>query len=142
WGYGYEHAVVESTMTWVDVVGRGYVRLLQMIVMPLVLVSILSAVTRLGDARALGRISAGVLGLLMLTTAVSALIGVGMARLFGLDAGSFARGTREIERGQVLEGRLEEVADLGVPDLLLSFVPTNVFDALTGAEPTSIISVV
>lgn len=142
WGYGYEHAVVESTMTWVDVVGRGYVRLLQMIVMPLVLVSILSAVTRLGDARALGRISVGVLGLLMLTTAVSALIGVGMARLFGLDAGSFARGTREIERGQVLEGRLGEVADLGVPDLLLSFVPTNVFDALTGAEPTSIISVV
>src|SRR5690606_38632393 len=106
WGYGYEHAVVESTMTWVDVVGRGYVRLLQMIVMPPVLVSILSAVTRLGDARALGRISAGVLGLLMLTTAVSALIGVGMARLFGLDAGSFARGTREIERGRVLEGRL------------------------------------
>jgi uncharacterized protein len=29
-----------------------------------------------------------------------------------------------------------------VPDLLLSFIPTNVFDALTGAEPTSIISIV
>src|SRR5690606_22484982 len=142
WGYGHEHAVVDGTMTWVHVVGQGYVRLLQMIVMPLVLVSILSAVTRLDDARSLGRISAGVLGMLMATTAVSALIGVGMARLFGLDAAGLVRGTREIERGEALEARLGEVADLGVPDLLLSFIPTNVFDALTGGEPTSIISIV
>jgi hypothetical protein len=54
WGYGHGHAVVDATMTWVDLVGRGYVRLLQMIVIPLVLVSILSAVTRLDDARSLG----------------------------------------------------------------------------------------
>lgn len=142
WGYGHDHAVVGQTMTWVDLVGRGYVRLLQMIVIPLVLVSILSAVTRLDDARSLGKISGVVLGILMVTTAISAGIGVGVTRLFGLRADGLVQGARELARGEVLAGRTGEVADLGLPQLLQSFIPTNIFAELTGANPTSVISVV
>ena len=142
WGYGYGDGVITATMTWVGLVGSGYVRLLQMIVMPLVLVSILSAVTRLDDARSLGKISAGVLGVLMMTTAVAAAIGVGVTRLFGLRADGLVQGARELERGEILAGRTGEVADLGLPQLLQSFIPTNIFSELTGANPTSIISVV
>jgi uncharacterized protein len=141
-GFGHGTPVVQDTLTWVGLVGGGYVRLLQMIVMPLVLVSILGAVTRLDDARALGRISLGVLGVLMLTTAVSALIGVGVTQLFGLSAEGLVQGARELERGAALAGRTGEVAQLGLPQLLLSFIPTNLFAELTGARPTSIISVV
>lgn len=140
WGHG--HPVVTDTLTWVGLVGGGYVRLLQMIVMPLVLVSILSAVTRLDDARALGKISVGVLAVLMLTTAVSAVIGIGVTRLFGLTADGLVQGARELERGAALVARTGEVAGLSVPDLLLSFIPTNPFAELTGARPTSIIGVV
>ncbi|HEX2081606.1 MAG TPA: cation:dicarboxylase symporter family transporter [Longimicrobium sp.] len=139
-GYGHGHAAVTGTIDWVGVVGGGYVRLLQMIVMPLVLVSTLSAVTRLDDARALGRISAGVLGVLMATTAVSALIGVGVARLFRLDAGGLALGARELEQGAAIQAKAGEVAD--VPRLLLSFIPTNPFADLAGSRPTSLIGVV
>ncbi len=35
-----------------------------------------------------------------------------------------------------------KVADLSVPQLLLSFIPKNPFADLSGANPTSIISVV
>jgi hypothetical protein len=38
-------------------VGKGYVKLLQMVVMPLVFVSILGAVIKLHDAGSLGKIS-------------------------------------------------------------------------------------
>ena len=141
-GYGHDHAAVRGTLEWVGVVGGGYVRLLQMIVVPLVLVSILSAVTRLGDARALGKISAGVLGTLMLTTAVSALIGIAVARGFGLTADALARGARELEQGAKIEARVGEVAGLDVPQLLLSFFPANPFADLAGARPTSLIAVV
>jgi L-cystine uptake protein TcyP (sodium:dicarboxylate symporter family) len=140
--YGHDHPAVRGTIEWIGLVGGGYVRLLQMIVMPLVLVSILSAVTRLDDARALGRISAGVLGVLMLTTAVSAMIGIGVARAFGLNAQGLVRGARELERGAAIEASAGEVAGLDVPQLLLSFIPTNPFSDLTGARPTSIIAVV
>lgn len=142
WGYGHDHPVVTSTLTWVGLVGGGYVRLLQMIVMPLVLVSILSAVTRLDDARALGKISFGVLALLLLTTAVSAVIGIGVTQLFGLSAEGLVQGARELERGAALAARTGEVANLTVPQLLLSFIPTNPFAEMTGARPTSIIGVV
>ena len=142
WGYGHDSATVEQTVDWVGLVGGGYVRLLQMIIMPLVLVSILSAVTRLDDARALGKISAGVLGVLMLTTAVSAVIGIGVARLFRLSAAGMVQGARELEQGAAIQTRAGELAGLDVPQLLLSFIPTNPFADLTGARPTSIIGVV
>jgi L-cystine uptake protein TcyP (sodium:dicarboxylate symporter family) len=140
--YGLGSPAVSGTVSWVGVVGGAYVRLLQMIVTPLVLVSILSAVTRLGDARALGKISAGVLGMLMLTTAVSAGIGIAVARAFGLTAGGLVRGAREVAQEAVIQGKVTEVAGLDVPQLLLSFVPTNPFADLAGSRPTSMIGVV
>lgn len=140
--YGHGHPAVAATIDWIGVVGGGYVRLLQMIVMPLVLVSILSAVTKLDDARALGRISAGVLCVLLLTTAVSAAIGIGVARVFRLSAGGLVQGARELEQAGKIQEKAGDVAGLDVPQLLLSFIPTNPFADLAGTRPTSIIGVV
>jgi hypothetical protein len=44
--YGAGHPVLKATIAWLDLVGNGYVGLLQMIVMPLIFASILSAVAR------------------------------------------------------------------------------------------------
>lgn len=142
WVYGRDGEAAARTVSWVSVVGGGYVRLLQMIVYPLVLVSILSAVTRLDDARALGKISLGVLGTLMLTTALSAMIGIGVARAFGLTADGLVHGARELQQGAAIQAKSAEVANLDVPQLLLSFIPTNPFADLAGTRPTSIIGVV
>jgi L-cystine uptake protein TcyP (sodium:dicarboxylate symporter family) len=140
--YGLGNQALTDTMPWIYIVGGGYVRLLQMIIVPLVLVSILAAVTRLGDARKLGAISAGVLGLLLATTAVSAMIGIGVTQLFGLSADGIVQGARELERGAAMESRLKEVASLSLPSLLLSFIPTNIFADLSGTRSTSVIGVV
>jgi len=140
--YGVGHATLTETLTWVNIVGGGYVRLLQMVVMPLVLISILAAVTRLGDARALGPIAAGVLGLLMITTAVSAVIGIAVTRLFGLTADGLVQGARELARGEAIASQLGQVSSLSIPALLLSFVPVNIVSDLSGARSTSVISVV
>jgi L-cystine uptake protein TcyP (sodium:dicarboxylate symporter family) len=140
--YGVGSPVIAATVPWLNVVGSGYVRLLQMIIAPLVLISILAAVTRLNDARALGAISAGVLALLMLTTAVSALIGVFMTTTFGLRADAIVQGARELERGNALQARVGEAANLTVPSLLQSFIPTNIFADLAGTRSTSVIGVV
>jgi L-cystine uptake protein TcyP (sodium:dicarboxylate symporter family) len=140
--YGVGSPVIAATVPWLNVVGSGYVRLLQMIIAPLVLISILAAVTRLNDARALGAISAGVLALLMLTTAVSALIGVFMTTTFGLRADAIVQGARELERGNALQARIGETANLTIPSLLQSFIPTNIFADLAGTRSMSVIGVV
>lgn len=140
WGLG--TPAVSGTMTWVGVVGSVYVRLLQMVVTPLVLVSILGAVIKLHDAKALGKISGGVIGILLLTTALAAGIGIAVTNVFGLRAEGIVQGARELERGTYLEGRVADAARLDLPSLLTQMVPTNIFADLTGARSTSIMGVV
>lgn len=138
----YEKPTIDSTLDWVNLIGNGYVRLLQMIVMPLVFISILSAITRLNQAKSLGKISFSVLSVLLVTTAISAAIGIAMVYLFDLSAEGLVAGERELSAQAKVEGRVEQVANLTVPAMLLSFIPRNPFAELTGANPTSIISTV
>ncbi|WP_107852955.1 L-cystine transporter [Oceanimonas marisflavi] len=133
---------IARTLEWVNVVGGGYVRLLQMIVIPLVLVSILGAVARLHNATSLGKISVLTLGVLLFTTAISALVGAFVTYSFGLSAADLVQGARELARAEQLEATVASVANLSVPQLLVSFIPRNPFADMTGASPTSIIGVV
>lgn len=141
--YGNQSPALQTTISWINIVGNGYVQLLQMIVMPLVFVAILSAVSKLHDASSLGRISVLTLGTLLGTTAIAALVGVLMTLSFGLSAEGLVQGAAETARLSALEANYApKVADLTVPQLILSFIPKNPFADLTGANPTSIISVV
>lgn len=137
-----DEATIKTALDWINLVGGGYVRLLQMIVMPLVFVSILSAITRLNEARSLGKISFSVLSVLLVTTAIAAFIGIIMVQLFGLTAEGLVAGERELAAQSRVLGRADQINALSVPAMLLSFIPKNPFAELTGANPTSIISVV
>ncbi|WP_370426375.1 L-cystine transporter [Pantoea vagans] len=141
--YGENSTVVKESISWFNIVGNGYVQLLQMVVMPLVFVSILSAVARLHNASSLGKISVLTIGVLLFTTAISALVGVFVTGLFGLSAEGLVQGVQETARLSAIQSNyVGKVSDLSVPQLVLSFIPKNPFADLTGANPTSIISVV
>ncbi len=139
---GEGHVAIKETLGWVNVVGNGYVGLLKMVIMPLVLVSMIAAVVKLDKGGSLGKISGLTISILLLTTAVSALIGIFVTQAFGLTADSLVEGSRETARIAVLESRAATVSDLTIPQMLLSFIPTNPFADLTGARSTSIIAVV
>lgn len=134
--------VIDGTLEWTNVVGSGYINLLRMVIMPLVLVMMIAAVVRMRELSDLGKIGGSVIGILVGTTVVAALVGIFIASAFGLSAEGLTEGARELERAGVLAERRESVADLGFADMLLRFVPSNIFYDLTGARPTSIIAVV
>ncbi|KAA0264132.1 L-cystine transporter [Hafnia alvei] len=141
--YGSDNPVLKDSISWFNIVGNGYVQLLQMIVMPLVLVSILSAVAKLHNASSLGKISFLSIGTLLFTTMIAALVGVFVTNLFGLTAEGLVQGVQETARLAAINTNYAgKVSDLSVPQLVLSFIPKNPFADLTGASPTSIISVV
>jgi uncharacterized protein len=140
--YGFESAAVEGTMEWTDVVGSTYINLLRMVIMPLVLVMMIAAVVRMREVAALGKIGGMVIGILVGTTMIAALVGIFMASAFDLTAAGLTEGARELARANALESRLESVSGLGFADMLVRFVPSNIFYDLTGARPTSIIAVV
>ena len=141
--YGTNTAILDESIQWFNIVGNGYVKLLQMVVMPLVFVSILGAVIKLHDASSLGKISIFSIGTLLITTFIAALVGVFVTNLFGLSAAGLVQGTQETARLEAIQtDYIGKVTDLSVPNFLLSFIPTNPFAELTGAHSTSIISVV
>jgi L-cystine uptake protein TcyP (sodium:dicarboxylate symporter family) len=140
--YGAASPVVADTSAYLDIVGTGYVKLLQMIIMPLIMVSIISAILKLRDASSLGKISVLTIGTLMATTTVAALVGILMAKLFGLTAVGLTSSAAEVARAAYLQGKLPDAQAISLPTMILSFIPANPFLDMTGARKTSTIAVV
>ncbi len=141
--YGTNNQIVHDSLSWFNIVGNGYVKLLQMIIMPLVFASILNAVARLHQTSSLGKISFFTIVILLFTTAIAALIGIIITYWFGLTAEGLVQTSNETIQLRIIENNyIHKVSDLTIPQLILSFIPKNPFADLAGANPTSIISVV
>ena len=140
--YGTESVVLAESMPWFNLIGTGYVKLLQMIVMPLVFISILGAFTKITIGKNFGKMASMILGILIGTTAIAAIIGISATLIFGLDASEIVQGEAEVARGADIEERSAEMADKALPDQLIELLPANPFLDFTGARPTSTIGVV
>ncbi|WP_422449945.1 cation:dicarboxylate symporter family transporter [Endozoicomonas sp. ALB091] len=69
--YGYPSETLTESINWFNIVGNGYVSLLKMIIVPLVMVSVISAILKLKGAGTLGSISGWILTLLMVTVSIA-----------------------------------------------------------------------
>ncbi|WP_321386511.1 L-cystine transporter [uncultured Enterococcus sp.] len=140
--FGTQSDITTQAMEWIGIIGNGYVALLQMLIMPLIFVSIVGAFTKMKESNKLGKISFSVLATLLGTTAAAALIGYGSTVLFGLQGAQFTEGTAETARIAELATRQETIENLSIPQQILSFIPKNVFADLAGTRATSTIGVV
>lgn len=140
--FGTKNVVTSQALEWISIVGNGYIAFLQMLVIPLVFVSIVGAFTKMTASKQLGKISFTVLATLLGTTAIAALIGIGTTLLFGLQGAQFTEGTAETARIAELATRQETVGNLSIPEQITAFIPKNVFADFAGTRPTSTIGVV
>lgn len=140
--FGNDHVVTKQVVEWTSIVGDGYVAFLQMLVMPLIFISIVGAFTKLDTSKNLGKISFHVLTVLIGTTALAALIGIVTVFIFNLDGATFTQGAQETARIAELAQRQEMVQDLTIPQQIVSFIPKNIFADLAGTRSTSTIAVV
>ncbi|WP_019240973.1 MULTISPECIES: L-cystine transporter [Bacillus] len=133
--------VIMVSTDWFGIIGNGYVRLLKMIVIPLVMVSIISAIIHLKSSKGLGKMTGLIIAILIFTTLIASGIGITYANLFQLNAESIQVGEEEKVRAQDLESNLD-TATTTIPQKILAFIPTNPFEDMTGARPTSTLGVV
>lgn len=140
--YGPTSEVLLASVPWFNLIGVGYVKLLQMIVMPLVFISILAAFTKVTIGKNFGKMAGSILGILIGTTAIAAIIGISVTLLFGLDASEIVQGDAELARGASMEETSASIADRALPDQILDLLPANPFLDFTGARSTSTIGVV
>ncbi|WP_208435104.1 L-cystine transporter [Bartonella phoceensis] len=138
--YGEGETTLLKSVEWFNIVGNGYILLLQMIVMPLVFISIVSAVAHLHSIYAVGKMSIMTISVLLFTTALSALVGILVVNVFGLTENGLVHEEQNIS--VIFEDRISQLGDLSIPKMILSLIPKNPFSELSGAKRTSIISVV
>ena len=138
--YGVGSETITETVPWYNIIGTGYVKLLQMIAMHLVFISILAAFTKVTIGKKFGKSAAIILSVLIGTTAVAAGLGIAATVAFDLDASQIMQGDAEVARGESMVERSAEVTTL--PDQILSMFPANPFADLTGSRATSTIGVV
>ena len=111
-----------------EFVGRLFIRLITMIVIPLVVASLLLGVASLGDIRSLGRIGGKTLGYYLFTTAVAITIGLTLALLVkpGSRIAPATRDALAAEFSGEAAGKLTAAAEKpGTWEILLNLVPDN-----------------
>lgn len=141
--YSYNPEVIVQTTIWFNVIGSGYVRLLQMLVMPLIFVSITMALINIKNSSNLGKITGVIIGVLIITTAIAAFIGAMSAKTFGLDASKLQAIVGDISHGAAsYESRLEHFESKPIPQQVIEIIPTNPFYALSGGGDSPTLSVV
>lgn len=141
--YAQNTDVITNTMIWYNVVGSGYVRLLQMLVMPLIFISITMALLNIKGDSNIAKMTMIIIAILMITTAISALVGILISKGFGLDASKIQAIVGDYSQGALnYENRLEAFNSKPVPQQLLEIIPTNLFSALAGGGGSPTLSVV
>ena len=139
--FGTGSDVINSSVSWFNVIGTGYVRLLRMIVIPLIFVSIVNAIIS-QDSKNLGKMAFQIILILIITTAISAFIGAGVAKAFNLSSEGLVAGEREQQASVGIEQRLEDFKSTPIQQQLIEIIPINPFYAMTGQGSSSTLSVV
>lgn len=140
--YGTHSNVITSTSDWFNIVGQGYVALLQMIVMPLIFISIVAAFTKIQIGEKFAKIGSLIFIFLIGTVTIAAIVGVVYALVFGLDASTINLGNAEQARGSEIAKQAKDLTAHTLPQQILELLPKSPFLDFTGQRAISTIAVV
>ena len=115
----------------VSLVGKGFSSLLKMIVLPLVGISVYNSIINSKSKNKLKELSTKSVAYYTITVAISAIIGLIISLSLGLGKGMFLPEGVEAWTGK---GEYK-----GIVDVIVSFIPSNIFKALT---ETSVVGLV
>jgi len=125
-GIGFPELALEQ-----KVIGTAFIYFLKMLVVPLVFASIFVAILGLGSLEHLKRMGLKTIGLYLLTTALAVVLAIVAMNIFPIG---------EHVNGANLEyAKASTIAPFSLETMLLSFIPTNIFHALSSGSMMQII---
>ena len=114
------------------VVGQGFIRLMQMLVVPLVFCSLICGSMAIGDTKTLGKVGVKTIGFYLVTTALAVCVALGGALLInpgrGLDMDAVQKGT--------VSSATEATS---LVDTLLNIIPKNPVQSMANGDMLPII---
>lgn len=114
------------------VIGQGFIRLMQMLVVPLVFCSLICGSMAIGDTKTLGKVGVKTIGFYLVTTALAVCVALGSALLInpglGLDMDAVQKGT--------VSSSTEATS---LVDTLLNIIPKNPVQSMANGDMLPII---
>ncbi len=116
--------------------GNGFIRLIQMTVVPLVFFSLVCGISSLGDVKTLGRIGGKVIAFFLISTAVAVILAIAFGFAFdpgaGLDMNDVDRASAEYEVA-------EDTEDVSMVENFLNMIPKNPISSMADGEMIQVI---
>ena len=113
------------------VVGNGFIRLMQMLVIPLVFCSLICGTMSIGDTKTLGKVGLKTLGFYLMTTALAVSVALSIGLLIKPGVGL------DIEQVQTSDVAVSQSTSLA--DTLLNIIPKNVIGSMADGDMLPII---
>lgn len=113
------------------VIGNGFIRLMQMLVVPLVFCSLVCGSMAIGDTKRLGKVGVKTIGFYLVTTALAIALALTIGTLFKPGVGL------DMSKVQVADVTTQEATSLA--DTLLNIIPKNPIGALANGDMLPII---
>ena len=129
---------------WLQPFGQAFVDLIKMLVVPLIIVTLISGVTAMGDPEKLGSLGLMTIILYMATTAIAVTIGLAIGTVLqpgvGVDfsvatAENMATVQQKIEAGSA-------AANASFLDKLFEVIPSNIFIAMTDGPTGNVLQII
>ena len=122
--------ILQDNASFFEPIGDLFIKLLQMLIIPLVVFSILSGILKMKDAKSLGKIGGTFISYLIISGLFSA--------IFGVLIGIIMQPGKNVESLLKMGEEVEE-SDFSFVEHFLSWVPENIFDSLAEMEMIQII---
>lgn len=120
---------LQEVTKWYGLFGSGFMDLLKMLVVPMVFVSILRVIINMGEGDDLGKLTFKSLGMLLMTTALAAIVGIVVGNVMKLGVGTDVVATADTE--------LREITPL--VDTLRGLLPSNPVASMADGNIVAII---
>ena len=115
------------------VIGQGFIRLMQMLVVPLVFCSLICGATAIGDSKTLGKVGIKIIGFYILTTMMAVAVALGIGLLIRPGLGLDMSQVQQVETG------IEGGQSVSFAETILNIIPKNPIGALANGEMLQVI---
>ena len=120
---------LQEVTKWYGLFGSGFMDLLKMLVVPMVFVSILRVIINMGEGDDLGKLTFKSLGMLLMTTALAAIVGIVVGNVMKLGVGTDVVATLSTE--------MREITPL--VDTIRGLLPSNPVESMADGNIVAII---
>lgn len=119
---------VNETVKWYGLIGYGFMDLLKMLVIPLVFISIIKVITDMKNGENLSKLTVRTILVLLLTTAIAAIIGIIVGNLFKLGVGL-----------EVMNSTSEMKEVTSIIDTIRGLLPSNPIKAMAEGNVVAVV---